>query len=588
MYSSNYTHVPRYTLEAQKKKQLQRSKGKSCGYYTRIIFFFSSLIQSLIIVSLVLFLVYGKRQDSAASGRIVDLEQSFDRLSLENVALKLQRKNLTKVLNLTTTEKLQKDQEVMVLRNLTSLSFYYIKEMQSQLMQCNADKYKVTALKPCSRDCTECQVQLQHMKAMAEFQQAKLNQTRKDTTILVDQLTKDRDNSQLEAIELRNEREKLQWEINSYKLKCKQDFVASLSGISNMSKAFLQKVDTLLPRHMPFQLTCVRQQENLNSIRNNCSRLSREVEDTLQQYLNSVGTQVAEILGQNSHLSAESRHLHLVYNQCTRNRTGLIQENQRRLQTAQRDCDGEKKKLLIEKKKVVEEKELQDKQMNVKNMEINHLKDTIWQLNVTCSSRNVVAPGAGRLHPYPPSSVGNPFRFPGSTPNFNTGFTGSRPSGGSAGSYVGAGSTLLLNKPATNGIGGASNFATGSTNQGSTWPSSNGVSSNRVLGGTGSLGSNRSSTWTGPGSSATGQGRLSITSTGIKVPGSSVTGGWGTGLRTGSTSTGLGLGNTGLGTSSLGRGTGSVGSIGVPGRMGVNLLQHLQDLERYANPSSME
>ena len=136
MYSSNYTHVPRYTLEAQKKKQMQRSKGKSCGYYMRIIFFFSSLIQSLIIVSLVLFLVYGKKTDSPASGRIADLEQSFSRLSLENVALKQQRKNLTKSLNVTATERLQMDLDLGKMRNLTNISYQLLNDLNTRLVSC--------------------------------------------------------------------------------------------------------------------------------------------------------------------------------------------------------------------------------------------------------------------------------------------------------------------------------------------------------------------------------------------------------------------------------------------------------------------
>ena len=136
MYSSSYTHVPRYSLEAQKKKQMQRSKGKSCGYYMRIIFFFSSLIQSLIIVSLVLFLVYSKKTDSPDSGRIADLEQRFSRLTLDNLALKEQRKNLTKALNVSAVERLQMDLDLGRLRNLTNLSYNYLSDMHGRLVSC--------------------------------------------------------------------------------------------------------------------------------------------------------------------------------------------------------------------------------------------------------------------------------------------------------------------------------------------------------------------------------------------------------------------------------------------------------------------
>lgn len=67
MYSSSYSRA-KFALEA--REPLHKPKGKSCGYYMRIIFFFSSLIQSLIIVSLVLFLIYGQPEKSAEEKRV--------------------------------------------------------------------------------------------------------------------------------------------------------------------------------------------------------------------------------------------------------------------------------------------------------------------------------------------------------------------------------------------------------------------------------------------------------------------------------------------------------------------------------------
>lgn len=67
MYSSSYSRA-KFGLEA--REPLHKPKGKSCGYYMRIIFFFSSLIQSLIIVSLVLFLIYGQPEKSAEEKRV--------------------------------------------------------------------------------------------------------------------------------------------------------------------------------------------------------------------------------------------------------------------------------------------------------------------------------------------------------------------------------------------------------------------------------------------------------------------------------------------------------------------------------------
>lgn len=133
MYSSGYSQVIKYSPEAQKRMQY-RSKGtdKGCGYYMRIVFFFSSLIQTLIIVSLVLFLLYGKKQDTASTSRIQDLEKSFSQLSLEKVALQQQRKNLTNLLNVTLTNKARNDWDLKKFRDLINISSLIIQELDKK------------------------------------------------------------------------------------------------------------------------------------------------------------------------------------------------------------------------------------------------------------------------------------------------------------------------------------------------------------------------------------------------------------------------------------------------------------------------
>lgn len=133
MYSSGYSQVNKFSPEA--KKMQYRSKGKSCGYYMRIIFFFSSVIQSLIIVSLVLFLLYGNTQDTAMADRVRDLEESFSRLSIDNVALKQQRKNLTNLLNATLTEKARAEFDLRTLRQLSNMSVSMIQDHLKKLVR---------------------------------------------------------------------------------------------------------------------------------------------------------------------------------------------------------------------------------------------------------------------------------------------------------------------------------------------------------------------------------------------------------------------------------------------------------------------
>ncbi|XP_030219877.1 plasmalemma vesicle-associated protein [Gadus morhua] len=570
MYSSSYTHVPRYSLEAQKKKQMQRSKGKSCGYYMRIIFFFSSLIQSLIIVSLVLFLVYGKKTDSPDSGRIADLEQRFSRLTLDNLALKEQRKNLTKALNVSAVERLQMDLDLGRLRNLTNLSYNYLSDMHGRLIQCETDKNK-NVRTYCPQPIGtftdrqgDCRTKLLLQEARERELQSKMNQTVLECSIKKEQLNKERDDLSLEAIDLRNDKQMLQSEITNYKLQCKQDFVASLSGISNVSRAFLEKIDSLFPGHIAFQLTCEKQRENLEQIRSNCTSLSRAVEDKFQGYLNTLGTKVTDYVGQINHLQADNQRLGKASRFCSENRTWLVQENRKDRQKDKLKCDIEVKKLLTEKKLLTGAKGLLEVKTSVKESEIHHLKEQNRLLNASCSQVNQY----GRsTFGGSSSSAGNPFRIP------------------SFGSSVGAGSTWY-NNPATSGVNvgtgqGSTNLGNskpGSSSLGSSLPFSNGVGNTR-FGGTASQGSSLPLPGTGPGSSATVVGKPPTGSATSRVQGASGTGGlgtgqgstglgsrgFGTGQRTGLGNTGLGtgLGNTGLGTglgnTGLGTGLGNTG-----------------------------
>ncbi|XP_071382992.1 plasmalemma vesicle associated protein a [Centroberyx affinis] len=634
MYNSGYSQVSKFSLEAQKKMQ-HRSKGKSCGYYMRVVFFFSSLIQSLIIVSLVLFLVYGKQQDSASTARIQDLEQSFSRLSIENVALRQQRKNLTFLLNVTLMEKARNDWDLAQLRFSANISYYMISDLGGKLSQCNMERTmgrflppitggtscKQTTLFPVAENCN-CGLQVEQLNAMVTLVQSNFTQTTQMMRMEMEQISRERDNINLEAIRLRRDKSTLEKEMAAYRVTCKEDFADSLRGISNVSRAFLEKIDSLFPRHIPFQLTCQSQRENLEQIRNNCTSLSREVEDKFQRYLNNVAAQVFQIQTRNSRLEAENLLLTQDYRWCSQNRTGLIQEHRQSLQRIQLRYDQEKERLLKEKLWLSGDKDVLSSSIIVKDKEIIHLKEQMKQLNMTCSAKI----GTG-LFPGKPSFGMGTLGQSGSPLNkFNTG--GSSSSSSSAvnpfGRTTSAGSSGTgLNKPGlgTSSLGSSSSL--GSNTLGSSKPGSNTVGSSSF--GSNRLGSTSLSTG-GLGSSSFGS--TGSTSTAAKKPASTGLG-LGTGLssfgfgssslgntgalgKTGSSSTGLGLGlglgssNTGLGKvgSALGKGTSSGSSFGGTGssfgagRTGglgggsssgtVSVQQHLQDLQRIANPSASQ
>ncbi|KAM9789814.1 uncharacterized protein ACB057_012479 [Neosynchiropus ocellatus] len=552
MYSSGY--VSKHGLQAQKKKY--RSKGKSCGYYMRIVFFFSSLIQSLIIVSLVLFLIYGKNQDSASLSRIQDLEESFSRLSIENVDLRKQRTNLTNQLNATTTEKTRNDWDLSRCRYISNVSSTVIQNLHRDLQKCNVDlvgqqlKIQFAGQCPPTTFGCDCGLQTNRLKAELELLNSNFTQTTEMLRIDRERVSRERDDLRLESIHLRRDKATHEKALEFAKLKCKEDFVHSLSGVSNVSRAFLQKIESLFTV-MPFHITCNKQREYLEQINYNCTSLSRDVEDKFQQYLNNVGDQVASIQLENSHLKAENQRQSADYRLCSQNRSGMILQHRKNLEKVQLKYDLEKEELILEKKKLNGEKEVLENSVKLKATEVQHLKEQINLLNSTCRAGGIF--GGSRLGQ---SNTWNNFNSGGSTsPGLNQNSRGGLGSS-SLGSNSRFGSTGFgLNRQGSTGLG--------STGVGS-------VGSNSNFGSAGSGLNKQSSTGLGFGSTgsssnfgSTGSGLNKQSSPGL---GSPSIGSTGSGSSFGSTGSGLnkpsstGLGSTGFGSTGSNSFFGSTGS----------------------------
>ena len=130
MYNTSYSRA-KFGLEA---RDIHKPKGKSCGYYMRIVFLFSSLIQSLIIVSLVLFLVYGQPEKSAEEKQVKELELSFNRLSENNIQLRKEKGELSGALGARTGEKAALEKEVLRLKTAANATVVSTKSLQLRLV----------------------------------------------------------------------------------------------------------------------------------------------------------------------------------------------------------------------------------------------------------------------------------------------------------------------------------------------------------------------------------------------------------------------------------------------------------------------
>ncbi|CAK6952331.1 plasmalemma vesicle associated protein a [Scomber scombrus] len=646
MYSSGYSQVSKYSSGAQKKMQY-RSKGKSCGYYMRIVFFFSSLIQSLIIVSLVLFLVYGKKQDSASSSRIQDLEESFSRLSIENVALRQQRKNLTNLLNATTTAKTRVDWDLKRMKEIANMSYIFMTDLSNKHTHCetslNMCKATVgsgacTNLRTVPHNCN-CGLIQERMSARILLVESNFTQTVGRMRQEMEQIAKDRDTLNLEVILLRRDKSTHENELQMFKQKCKGDFIKSLNGIPNVTSAFLKKIESLFPLHIAFQLTCQHQREHLEQIRSNCTSLSRDVSTTFQRYLDSLGTEVTDIRANCSRFMAENGRLYQDYRTCSLNRTSLIKEHKQNLQKLQLEYDSEKEKLLRDKMTLNGEIDVMKRSIIYKTTEVEHLKEQLRQLNMSCMSKqgqtsqswNMFNTGGSSSLGQPSrtgtgiglsyGSIGSGLNKPvstglgsssygstGSNPSlssYGTGFNKPASTGLGSSSYGSAGSIPSLssvgsgvNKPASTGLGSSSFGSTGLNPISSLNKPATSGRNTPTFGSTGSS-PNLSSGGSGLNKPAsTGLGSSSFGSVGSSPNLSS--GGIGSNKPTSnakpSTSwfgnAGLGSSNTGQTKPGSGTGRGTSGGTGTSygaGRTsglggGSAFTQHLQDLQRIINP----
>ncbi|XP_043988925.1 plasmalemma vesicle associated protein a [Gambusia affinis] len=394
MYSSGYSQVNKFSPEAQKKMQY-RSKGKSCGYYMRIIFFFSSLIQSLIIVSLVLFLIYGNVQVSASSNPDQDLEKRFSQISIENVALQNQRKNLTNLLNATLIEKAKNDYDLAHLKSLVNKSIDIFKYQSMEMKNCEFELMKCRMTYMSTRTLTvqppgdcNCGLLTEQMKYGLQSLDSNFTATLRSMTMEKEQIAKERDKQILEAIRLRREKSLLEKELDLFKQNSKNEFSQLLAPVSDVSKAFLEKIESLFPKHIAFQLTCAKQKEHLEQIHTNCTSLSRDVENKLQHYLNVVGEQVSDMQIENTRLKAENWRLSEDYREVIQNRTSIMEQHKRSREELQQKHDQEKERLLMDKMKLTSDNNLSLQKLKYKDLVVDDLKGKLKQLNTSCMARN--------------------------------------------------------------------------------------------------------------------------------------------------------------------------------------------------------
>ncbi|MED6248978.1 hypothetical protein ATANTOWER_007739 [Ataeniobius toweri] len=384
MYSSSYS---RAKLGPESRQPLYRNNGKSCGYYMRIVFFFSSLIQSLIIVSLVLFLIYGQPEKSAEEKRVEELEQGFNKLSKNNIDLRKEKGELGAQLAARTAEKAGLEKEMAKQKTEANNTEHELKKKianlersMSMMRRPPPPPFQPPPPPPPVTFNNEANI----LKSIISQKDTLIGLINSNFTQMVQYLTHERDSAlrdqdvnREEAIKLGRENNLLKEQLTTYTRKCKEDFAQSLDGIQAVTTKFLSQINNLFPHSLTFHLTCNSQKEQLEKIRSSCTNLSKDVESKFQMYLDNVGNKVVEIQALSSKLEVHNAYLTSSLQQCGQKHSAAVAKAANDLEHKQKVHDDQVEKLLMEQTQLREQKKLQEDRLALKDKEIQVLQGMV-------------------------------------------------------------------------------------------------------------------------------------------------------------------------------------------------------------------
>nr|XP_005505579.2 plasmalemma vesicle-associated protein [Columba livia] len=307
---------------------------RDCGFYIKYIFLFTSLIQFLIILGLVLFMVYGNAQGGTDTHLRVLEEQLQDRFNKITI-LASRNMNLTRTLNATLKEK----QGLQVLAQ----------KVQRELEKCNSTQ----ASNPLAK--------LQQMVMIISYQKRKLDECHMTTPIVCPPPQKAQLRSQVDQSTL----SKKDLEENCRKAG------ATLTKTTEEQKSCEREL-------MTTKTVCESTKTNLELLKHECGSLRSDmsysfqrIKDILSPYSCSTVHEQLNWLTQRTEglfLWQQERETKYVGKsvcdmnllQCRINCSGEKQELEKRLQDVEKQVEGgqeEKKKLLLEKEQLGKELE---------------------------------------------------------------------------------------------------------------------------------------------------------------------------------------------------------------------------------------
>ncbi|KAM7024234.1 plasmalemma vesicle-associated protein isoform 1-T2 [Acridotheres tristis] len=354
---------------------------RDCGFYVKYIFLFTSLIQFLIILGLVLFMVYGNVQ-AGTDTHLRLLEEQVQSHYGRMVALSATNANLSRALNATLKDKDKlQGMALKVQRELEKCNssqnsnggpqLHELVYQQVKLTQC----HMLTALinSTCNADKLELQRQLDQARSSIKTLEERNQQSRAELI----KATQERDKCQQDLKSARTEADLSRVELEVQKHKC-----SSLQ--SDISEKFPRILELVK------QYRCGEAENELRQIRASVEGLFRQQQERDSQF----------IPRRSCELSVERCHLN-----CSRE----MQELERRIQGLEkREKDG-----LEDRKRLEGERDKAGKELEEKRRAAVAQAETLRGQLVACMAKMPHLELPGSRVPLSPGRSGS---FPGSSP----------------------------------------------------------------------------------------------------------------------------------------------------------------------------
>ncbi|CAH2293470.1 Hypothetical predicted protein [Pelobates cultripes] len=395
--------MAKYGLES---KEMLTSRNKDCWYYLKYFFLFTSLIQFLIILGLVLFMVYGNAH-AFTEARLSDVEKLNSKLLGD---LKTQERHIQQMtLNISRLEKERnfyynmlefKKREVNTLNSTLALKNAKIIELttlSSKILQtlppkCENCKERIDRLNnSCIVEKLIAQNEKDRLMSDLRSQKEDCNKTVGYVRIKMNQAETEKEKFLQQSKVLTNEKTDLIAQMDLFKSSCTTIENKFKIELENLKQSF----ETSIRLHLPDSLGLNYQQQQLETILRVCRPLPDQISIRIDQALTRLRQDIIATMQENSNLKVSKQRSNEDLKKCGQEKEELsklkadeLDKVQKTSETNLMAANDEKRRLKIEKDEA--ERNLKDSQ--------DSLSRTSLQLvscmeTVQSCQKNIPSPG---------------------------------------------------------------------------------------------------------------------------------------------------------------------------------------------------